>query len=222
MKHLYHFILITIFTTALNAAFGQDVNWKALQPSQKHVVNVYAGFDHGSVLGISYGYQLNTKKPIILNLEYSAPFGEKYFDDFKTKIGAQYNFFRTDNLFATVKAYSVFRRFENDFARILNFGSEFSGTFGYYQPKWFAAADFGFDKAIVTHFKHSDLMKQYNPQLISGWYVPTGGNYFFGVQGGYSFPRNDVYVKAGKTLSQEFKTVSLVPYYFQLGLNMKW
>ena len=28
-------------------------------------------------------------------------------------------------------------------------------TAGYYQRKWFVAGEAGFDKAIVTHFKHS-------------------------------------------------------------------
>ena len=105
---------------------------------------------------------------------------------------------------------------------MINFGSEFTATAGFYKNKWYAAGELSFDKAIVTHIKHSDLMKQYNPDVQSGWYIPTGGNFLYGLQGGYSFKRNDVYAKIGKTVSQDFKTTSMVPFYFQLGWNIKW
>jgi len=206
----------------LNFSFAQNINWKNLQPTQKHIVNLNVGFDNASVVGIGYGYHLNTKMPLVLNLEYSMPFGDKPFDDFKTKIGGQLNVLRANNFFTVVKAYGVIRRFDNDFARMINFGSEFSATAGLYKNKWFAAAELGFDKAITTHIQHSSLMKQYNPNVQSGWYIPTGGNFLYGLQGGYSFNRNDVYAKVGRTVSQDFKTKPTVPLYFQLGWSMKW
>jgi len=189
---------------------------------QKHLVNLNVGFDNASVIGIGYGYHLKTKMPLVLNLEYSMPLGDRTFDDFKTKIGGQLNLVRANSFFAAVKVYGIIRRFENDFARMINFGSEFSTTAGLYKNKWFAAVELGFDKAITTHLKHSNLMKQYNPGVQSGWYIPTGGNFSCGLQVGYSFKRNDVYAKIGRTLSQDFKTTSIVPYYAQLGWSMKW
>jgi hypothetical protein len=38
---------------------------------------------------------------------------------------------------------------------ILNFASDFSGLIRYYKAKWFVAGEAGFDKAIVSHYKHS-------------------------------------------------------------------
>lgn len=221
MKNLYRIIPAAIFTCLLNISFAQNINWKNLRPSQRHIISLNAGFDHGTVIGVGYSYQLSTKMPLILNLEYSMPFGDKLFDDFKTKIGGQLNVVRANNLFAAVKAYGIVRRFENDMTRMLNFGSEFSATAGFYKKKWYAAVELGFDKAIVTHIKHSDLAKEYNPEIQSGWYIPTGGNFMYGLQGGFSFKNNDVYAKIGRTVSQDFKTRTLVPYYFQVGLNVK-
>lgn len=221
MKNLNNILLAAILTCQLNISFAQNVNWKNLQPSQKHIISLNAGFDHGTVVGVGYGYKLNTKIPLILNLEYSMPFGDKVFDDFKTKIGGQLNIVRANNLFATVKAYGIVRRFENELARMLNFGSEFYATAGFYKNKWYAAGELGFDKAIVTHIKHSDLAKEYNPEIQSGWYIPTGGNFMYGLQGGFSFKNNDVYAKIGRTVSQDFKTRTLVLYYFQVGWNVK-
>lgn len=221
MKQLKHIIATAAFSFLLNISFAQNLNWKNLQSSQKHIIYLNLGFDNASSMGIGYGYHLNTKMPVVLNLEYSMPFGDKVFDDLKTKIGGQVNLVRASSFFATVKAYGVIRRFENDFARMINFGSEFSTTMGIYKNKWFATTEFGFDKAIITHVKHSSLMKQYNPEVQTGWYIPTGGNFIYGLQSGYSFKSNDLYAKVGRTVSQDLKTTPMLPYYFQLGWNVR-
>jgi len=222
MKKLKNIIITTAFIGLVNLLSAQTVNWESLQPTQKHIVNLNIGFDNGSVFGVSYGYHFNTTMPLILNVEYSQPFGKNVFDDLKTKIGGQLNLIRANHFYAAVKAYGIVRRFENDYARMVNFGSEFSATAGLYKNKWFMAPEFGFDKAIVTHLKHSDLMKGYNPQLQTGWYIPMGGNFFYGLQGGYSFKHSDVYAKIGKTISQDFQTAPTLPVYFQMGWSVKW
>jgi hypothetical protein len=104
---------------------------------------------------------------------------------------------------------------------MFNFGSEFSATAGWYAHKWFAAGEFGFDKAITTHLKHSELMKEYNPSVQSGWYIPNGGNFIYGLQAGYTFNRNDLYAKFGKTRAEDLKSTSMIPFYFQLGLSRR-
>jgi hypothetical protein len=85
-----------------------------------------------------------------------------------------------------------------------------------------AAAEFGFDKAITTQVKHSALTKERFPEAKDGWYVPTGGNFFYGIQGGYSFESYDINLKIGKTVTQDLKTTAMIPFYFQLGLNRKF
>ena len=192
MKLQQFFILTTVLTLWIQSSFAQNINWKNLQPSQKHIVNFNIGFDNATVVGVGYGYQLGTKMPLILNIEYSMPFGDNNFDDLKTKIGGQLNIIHSGNFFATVKAYGVIRRYENELTRMINFGSEFSATAGLYKQKWFVAGEFGFDKAIITNFRHSDIMKEYNPGVESGWYIPNGGNFNYGLQAGYSFHRHDL------------------------------
>ena len=121
------------------------------------------------------------------------------------------------------KAQGVFRRFENNELRLANFGSDMSGVLGYYRPHWFVAAEFGFDKAIVTHFKHSKMLREWYPEIVDGWYErATGGTYNYGLQAGVSFKRSDITVRAGKTIEQDLKTKPIIPFYFQLGYNVKF
>src|SRR5690606_25946338 len=112
------------------------------------------------------------------------------------------------NIKVTVMLDGIYRRFENPLVRLQNFGGEMKGSFGYYKKNWFVAGEVGFDKAIVTHFKHSDTLKENNySDVKDGWYQPaTGGNFLYGIQGGYSFKKSDITLNLGKVTTQDFKT----------------
>ena len=222
--------IIKIFVLALVAVLSnksvglsQNLNWARLKPEQRHILNVNAGYDYAFTYGVGYGYQLKTKFPIVLNVEHSQPAGEDIFDDFKTKIGGQIRLYQINNFHFTAKIHGVFRRYENDYVRLVNFGSDMSAIIGYYKSKWFVAGEFGFDKAIVTNFKHSDLFREDFPQVKDGWYEPaTGGNFYFGVQTGLSFAKSDITLKVGKVIQQDFKTDNTIPLYLQVGYNRKF
>ena len=53
---------------------------------------------------------------------------------------------------------------------LLNFGSDMSGIIGYYRAHFFVAGEAGFDKAIVTHFKHSENTKI---SILMSWMAGT-------------------------------------------------
>jgi len=204
------------------AASAQSINWRSFKTEQNHVAHIQTGWDYGLTLGLGYGYKFNTRLPILANIEFSAPAGENLFDDFKTRIGAQVEVLKTGSFSATVKAYSPFRHYENSLVSLTSFGSEFSGVVGLYKPGWFVSGEFGFDKAVATHIKHSAAARENYPNIQSGWYVPTAGNYFYGIQTGISFRGNDISLKLGKVVSQGFKTAPLIPFFAQLGYNRRF
>ncbi|HEX6226304.1 MAG TPA: hypothetical protein VFZ52_17920 [Chryseolinea sp.] len=223
MKSIKIIVIVTIGIFFQREGLSQNLNWAHRNSSQRHVLNVNLGFDYAFSYGVGYGYRLKTKFPVVLGLEHSQPAGEKVFDDFKTKIGGQVRVYQINNFHLTAKVYGIFRRYENDYVRLLNFGSDISAIIGYYKSKWFVAAEFGFDKAIVTNFKHSDLFKEDFPLVKDGWYEPaTGGNFHYGLQVGLSFSKADITMKLGKVIQQDFKSEPNVPLYFQLGYNIKF
>jgi hypothetical protein len=226
-------IIIALIAALLfdkNSAQSQAINWASLQQEQKHIVNLNAGYDFGFTYGIGYGHQLKAKLPflkttfpIVLGVEHSQPAGKDLVDDFKTKIGGQIRLYEINNFHFTAKVQGLFRRYENDYVRLLNFGSDMSAIVGYYKAKWFVSGEFGFDKAIVTHFKHSDMFKENFPDVKNGWYEPaTGGNFYYGLQTGFSFKANDITLKIGKVVQQDFKTEPMIPYYFQVGYSKRF
>lgn len=216
----YFIALILLISTAS----AQTFNWSRADENSKFMVNAKLGLEYGAIVGLEFGYQINTELfPVIFNIEYSFPSGINLTDDFKTKIGGQIRLFEYHNIHLTGSLHGVFRRYENDFVRLLNFGADASGILGYYRDNWFVAGEFGFDKAIVTHFKHTDIFRSQYDGYKDGWYhPPTGGNYYYGIQTGISFYNNDIYLRAGKNIAQDFKTDPMIPFYGQLGYNLKF
>jgi hypothetical protein len=216
-------IAILISIVISGEAYTQNINWQSLKKGDKHILNINSGFEYGLIYGVGYGYQLNSKLPAVLDLEYSFPSGKNFTDDFKSKIGGKVSLYEIKNFQFSVNIYGVYRRYENNLVRMKNFGSDFSGNVGYYKPKWFVAGEFGFDKAIVTNFKHSQSYREVFPEVTDGWYSPpTGGNFYYGLQTGFSFKQHDIYLKAGKIITQDFKTEPTVPFFVQLGYNFRF
>ena len=223
MKKNTKVIFALSFLFIQNSVNAQNINWASLQKNQRHILNINAGLDYGLTYGVGYGYQLKTKLPFVLNAEYSFPSGKELLDDFKTKVGGSIRFAQVDNFQFSAKLHGVFRRYENTLTRLVNFGSDMSVAAGYYKRKLHIAAEVGFDKAIVTHFKHSKAYKNSFPDVQDGWFEPaTGGNFYYGIQTGISFKQHDIYLKAGRMITQDFRTTPLIPFYAQLGYNLKF
>lgn len=216
-------LIIIPFLLAMHAGFSQTINWGSLLRDQKHIVNLNLGTEYGLVFGAGYGYKLNNRIPLILNIEYSSPAGKNILDDFKAKPGINIRWIRAGNIHFSTKIQGVFRRYQNNYVRMVNWGSDMSGAIGYYKPKWFVAGEAGFDKAIITHFLHSEEALTKYPSIRDGWYqTSTGGNFRYGLQAGYSYRVYDLGLNAGKVLSQDFKTTPTVPFYVSLGINRRF
>ncbi len=222
MKKKIFKVFLLALTFQYNTAISQTLNWTTLD-STKHILNANIGLDYSVSYGIGYGYKLNTKLPIVLNANFSLPAGENPFDDFKTKIGGQVRLLNKLNFVGSVSIFGNYRKYQSELVRLQNFGSDFKGTFGYYKTRWFTAAEIGFDKAIITHFKHTQKYKDEKyTDVVDGWYEPaTGGNLYYGLQGGYSFKKVDMTINLGKVISQDFKTSPFLPFYLNLGINYR-
>jgi hypothetical protein len=219
-NHIYLTILLAILGSSTHA---QPINWASLTAEQKHIINAQIGAEHGLVYELGYGHQLRLAgMTTILSAEYSAPSGSQLIDDFKAKTGVQVQMIEHRSFHLSAKVQGVFRRYQNGLSRMLNFGSDMSITGGYYRKQWFAAGEGGFDKAIVSHFKHSAAYKANYEGATNGWYEPSmGGNFYFGLGAGYAINKYDIYLKGGRMLGQDLKSRPTLPYYAYLGCNIR-
>ncbi|SFH05886.1 hypothetical protein [Pedobacter insulae] len=202
--------------------YGQTINWNRLERTDRHMLSINAGLDYGLTGGLAYGYKLKTETPVVLTAEYSTPFGEVLIDDYKSKIGVMLRFAEFGDFSFSAKLQGLFRRYESEYVRMSNFGTEISVTSGYYKKNWYIAAEAGFDKAIITHFKHAEIYRENFPLVKDGWYEPSsGGNFNYGLQAGFSVDKSDITLRIGWVITQDFKTVPNLPFYAQLGYAIK-
>jgi len=201
---------------------AQTLNWSGMQEDQRHIINANVSWDYAATVGVGYGYRIETKVPTVFSAQISLPAGENVGDDFKAKLGGQVRVVQRGRFQATVAIFGLYRQTTNHLVKLQNFGGEFTGVIGYYRPRWFVAAECGFDKAIVTRIRNSEAMKHIYPGVRDGWYVPTGGNFVFALQAGYSFSSLDIVLKTGKTVDQNLNTSAMMPITFQLGVNARF
>ncbi len=215
--------VIVIVMAVAESTYSQNINWRSLREDQRNVIQFNFGYDFGVTAQVGYNRTFTLIRPILLGLDYSLPMGSDLLDDFKVRLGGQVEVVQIGGFSASVKILSNFRRYQNALVRIVSFGSDFATVAGYYKPSWYAASEFGFDKSIVSHFKHSDIMRAEFPGIRDGWYIPTGGHYYYGIQGGKTIgDAFDLSLRLGATRAQGNDENAVLPYYLQLGLGMRF
>jgi hypothetical protein len=149
--------------------------------------------------------------------------GSELFDDFKVRLGGQIEIVEIGGFSATLKIASVFRRYETMLVRVASFGADLGAVAGYYRPSWFVAGEGGFDKSVTSHLKHSDIMRAYFPAIKDGWYLPSGGHWYYGVQAGKTLGETfDLTLRLGATHAQFSDEDALLPYYVQIGTGVRF
>jgi len=217
--------ILTAFTLLLtNGVFAQTINSAGLRQDDVNIIHTSINIDYGVTAAVGYNRKLNNSLfPVFTGIEFSAPAGNDIKGDYKVKLGGQIRLIKMNDFQFAVKLQGVFRSYDSDFVHLLNFGSDIAGTVGYYRTNWHAGAEAGFDKAIVTHFRHSSIYKQQYSGVKDGWYEPaTGGNFYYGIHAGYSIAMVDINLKAGKVISQDFSTKPTLPFFSQLGINYRF
>nr|WP_319509355.1 hypothetical protein [uncultured Draconibacterium sp.] len=221
MKTLNKIIISLVFLLTLKAGIvnAQDINWNDVENGKKHFVTLSLGEDNSSYYGLTYGYNIgNTKLPLILDAEFSVPFGEDVFDDWNSRIGLQTKLWSHSDLWWSAKASVVTWKFESEVANLLNFGSSLSTLFGYQKSKWGIAAEFTYDRSEITKIKNG-ITKDYYPEITDGWYNTSGGNFKIGLQANASIKSTNLFLRFGKTYGQDFEHNPTVPFYAKVGIS---
>jgi hypothetical protein len=139
--------------------------------------------------------------------------------DFRVRLGTQTSLVRWRSLHLTGSATFITRGTENSIYHGFNFGSDFTGTLGWYRHGWFGAGEFGFDKAIITHLTHTDWYRTYFfPDAKDGWYLDAGGTFHYGLVGSYALGKAEVVGRFGWLRTEDFNDL-VPPMYASLGVG---
>ena len=216
-------IMLGFILAGTTMGIAQAINWRSINEEQMNVANINIGYDYGVVTQAGYGRIVNAFSPILLTLDFSIPMGKNTFDDLKVRVGGQIELYEINGFSISGKIMANFRKYETDLVRVVSFGSEFSAIAGYYKPTWHLAGEFGFDKSINSNLKHSELMKDIHPQVTDGWYIPSGGHFFYGIQGSKTLGENlEISLRIGMTNAERKDQDAEIPFYLNTGLTIKF
>jgi hypothetical protein len=220
MKQILSLAIFLVFIC--QNSFAQTYNWGRNMDATQHIVGAQVGWAYAAVVGINYGYKLETEKPIFLQAGFSIPFGSTVLDDYRTHIGASGLLFNKNNFNSIVTINGLHRRYASELVVLNNLGFELKTTNGFYKSKWFVATEIGLELGLPTHIKHSDTYRQnIYAEVADGWYKPVSGAIMnIGVQGGYTFNKSDLIFTIGIFQSVSSTVNVLIPYYTTLGYNI--
>ena len=213
------YIITFIGCLSLSFTFAQNINWSSQDQKQNNFIYLNKGFDYGLTVQLGYAYQLNLFNQTLITADISVPMGKDFFDDYKGRLTMHSTIFSLGDFTMSGKIAGIARRHETNLVRINNFGAEMTAILGYYKPKFHIAAEFGFDKAISTHLKHQGLLKENFPEITDGWFVPTGGNFNYGIQASKTIgQRFELSLRLGTTSAEKGGPDALLPVYGVFGL----
>jgi hypothetical protein len=200
---------------------AQEINWRNLNMTNKHVISLQIGANFGTVYGISYGYQLPFKHPVTIGAGISVPFGKNFMDDYKVDVNAQTEIWHSNSFSFAVKPAMSMRRYHSEAASLYNVGAEITTTIGYFKNNWGVAVEANYDRSCATYIEHVKL-KEYYPGIRDGWYDSTGGNFKFGVKGNYWMKSTGLSLKAGRIYGQNFSDNPTLPFYGEFSILHKF
>jgi hypothetical protein len=140
-------------------------------------------------------------------------------NDARARVGLQTSVLQWRSVHLTGSAAAIVRRTDNVNFRAINFGADLSTTLGVYRPGWFAAGEFGKDKAVITHLKHTDDYRDtLFPDAKDGWYLDAGGTYHYGFTGGVVVRGVEVGARFGWQQTEDFNDMT-PPVYASIGIG---
>jgi hypothetical protein len=139
--------------------------------------------------------------------------------DFQARLEMQSSIVKWKSVQVGGSATFITRGTENVIYSGLNFGADFTGSAGVYREGWFTAAQFGFDKAVVTHIKHSDWYRDnFYADAKDGWYLNAGGTFHYGLVSGITIGNAELVAQAGFLRTEKFNDLT-PPMYASMGLG---
>ncbi len=217
--------LLTLFAVLLAApltARAQSLNVATLEAGSD-VATLTTGTEHGLMLGLGYARAVTVAdRAVAFHADVALGWAEVDVDDFALRTGALAPIVGEGRWKVLGGLAAVIRGTENDIARMFGAGVDAAILAGRYARGGFFAAELGFDWTLTTHVGHRDLYRtKVYADARDGWYGNPAGMFRVGLQGGLSFGRYDVVVRAGRFADVAGKP-PLFPFYGTLSFYARW
>ena len=220
MKHIARIFGMVLIATAAAAA-DASAQWNVARfESGRNRIYGSAGVDPALVTTLGYGRVFTIfGRDVQATADVGVAGARAETGDFRARLGVQSSVLRWRAVQLTGTATFITRGTENTVYRGINFGADITGAVGVYRPGWFAAGEFGKDKAIITHVTHTDWYRDnHYSDAKDGWYLDAGGRYHYGAAAGLTLGSAELVGRAGWNRTEDFKDLPF-PIYATLSLG---
>lgn len=220
MNRFSHVIVMVILSAFAAGDATAQWNVARFEPGAQRVYTTL-GLDPAVVTSIGYGGVASLRGHAFqLGGEVGVAAAHMDARDFRVRLGAQTSVARWRSLHLAGSITAIARGTENSIYRGFNFGADVTGTLGVYRSRWFAAAEAGKDKAIITHITHTDWYRTYfYPDAKDGWYLDAGGTFHYGLTSGITLGRVEVVGRFGWLKTEDFNDI-MPPMYASVGVGL--
>jgi hypothetical protein len=212
-----------LFALALVGAGPRDLaaqwNLARLQPGDAQL-HVSMAIDPAVITSIGFGRVASLLGTTTrFGIEAGVVAGDAELRDYRVRLSADVQLVNRGAFRVAASAAFMTRGTSNRVFRAVNFGSDFGATAGVYRRGWFMAGEIGFDKAIITHLKHTqEYRDQYYADAKDGWYLNNGGTGRLGIMTGTSLGGAELMVRGGISRTQGGEALA-VPAYLTVGVG---
>jgi hypothetical protein len=215
-------MMVVLALLVSTGARAQELNLGALDQAQ-NVVHVRTGAEYGFVAGAGYARVVPfLDRQLVLTGDFTLPWAGLDLSDYRLRVGVLMPIVGARRWKLAGSIAPTVRGTKNDISRMTDVGADIGLVGGYYAPRWFVAAELGFDWAMTTYVAHSDAYRAtVYAGARDGWYAKPGGNIRGGLQGGVSFGRYDVVLRVGE-LRDTGGEPPLLPFYGTLAFDTRW
>ncbi len=193
--------------------------WDSARPNELHVVT---GVEYGFVAGLGYTRGLSVLgRTTLLTASVTMPIAGADAGDYATRLGATVPLAGRDRWRLGLSLGGSMKGIRNPVSEMTSLGADGALVGGYYRPRWFLAAEGGYDGAIATHIDHTESYRDEYEGAQDGWYVDTGSNIRLGLAAGMTFGRYDIIARAGQARDRSGNN-HMIPAYATIGAGVRF
>ena len=220
MKRIYGVVVLFLLLVGVVDDVDAQVNVARFDTERSHIYTTF-GLDPALVGTIGYGqvvrvlghdFQVAGEAGVV------ATGGDV--SDARARVTTTTSLLRWRSVRLVGSASAVARHTDNVGYRAISIGADATASLGVYKRGWFVAGEFGKDKSIVTHVKHTDFYREnFYEGAKDGWYLDAGGYYRYGFVAGVAIRRVELSGRVGWQKTEDWNDMA-VPMYVSLGVGL--
>jgi hypothetical protein len=215
-------VLLVLFAPATAVAQATRADLLTTSPDAANAVELRAAADDAFVAEVAYARAIHASIPLVVDAQLDVPWAELDARDWRLRIGVTAPIAISGRWHVIPRLAPTLRASANDMASLLGVGVDVATLAGYFAPRWFIAAEVGFDADLASRVAPTSDYRMYvNDEAPTGWYSTLGGELRYGATFGTTFGANDLGLRAGMLLQSD-GTPPTLPFYAVLSYARRW